>query len=108
MKLKKCFSIILSAAMIATLVLPVPAYASSDAITVSDCDSINGWSNYPGDGMGVDTSEKSQGEGSIKLWQTGQEYSFFLKIKIMSGSPRTRAETASRAAKRPGSRERIL
>ena len=57
--------------MIATLILPVPAYASSDAITVSDCDSINGWSNYPGDGMGVDTSEKSQGEGSIKLWQTG-------------------------------------
>ena len=71
MKLRKCFSIILSAAMIATLVLPVPAYASSYAITVSDCDSINGWSNYPGDGMGVDTSEKTQGEGSIKLWQTG-------------------------------------
>ena len=71
MKLKQCISILLSVLLLTTVLVPTTVSAESQGIMVSDCDSTSGWSNYPGDGIALDTSEKSQGTGSIKLWQTG-------------------------------------
>lgn len=71
MKSKKLLSIIISVMMIATMFLPVSVFAEDEGILVSDCDSTSGWSCYTGDGMAVDSAVKTQGNGSLKFWQTG-------------------------------------
>ncbi len=44
---------------------------NTETVVINNCDSLENWDCYPGDGIELDTDVKTEGTGSIKTYQDG-------------------------------------
>ena len=70
--LKRSMSIFLSVLMVFSVLSSGMFSASAlTQVVISNCDSADGWVCYPGDGLELTTSKKTEGTGSIHTSQSG-------------------------------------
>ncbi len=68
---KRIIALLLSVLVMTMAWSTLIVFAEPNVVEISNCDTLSGWSNYPGDGMAIDNSNQSEGSGCLKFYQTG-------------------------------------